>query len=305
METREIEAFLTLAEELHYGRAAERLHRTTSYVSQTIKLLERRVGGRLFERTSRRVSLTPLGEQFQADLAPGYHAIQNALRRARAALYEESPVLRVAATTTVSPELVNQVAEAFLEKAPNVELVLQTMPYSQYFTWYDKDGPISTETDALLSWVPAVTPKALPAERLRVGPVIATSDRVLLMHQSHPLAGRSTVDVEELADHRLLFPVVGNREFGDAWCPEFTPAGRRITRVDVNFIFPEELPTVLREGLLHATGAGIYRRALNFPGLLTVPVTGMEPLLLVTSWPVALDSELIQRFAEAAARSGR
>ena len=83
MEMREIEVFLTLAEELHFGRAADRLHRTTSHVSQTIRLLERRIGGPLFERSSRRVALTPLGERLLADLGPAHQEIGRASCRER------------------------------------------------------------------------------------------------------------------------------------------------------------------------------------------------------------------------------
>jgi DNA-binding transcriptional LysR family regulator len=69
VELREIRTFLVLAEELHFGRTAERLRVTPSRVSQTIRTLERRVGGRLFDRTSRSVRLTPVGEQFCAAVA--------------------------------------------------------------------------------------------------------------------------------------------------------------------------------------------------------------------------------------------
>ncbi|MFC0052296.1 helix-turn-helix domain-containing protein [Streptomyces actinomycinicus] len=53
LERAEVETFLALAEELHFGRVAERLGLTTGRVSQTIKKLERRIGAPLFERTTR------------------------------------------------------------------------------------------------------------------------------------------------------------------------------------------------------------------------------------------------------------
>jgi DNA-binding transcriptional LysR family regulator len=59
MELRDIEIFLALAEELHFGRTAERLHVSQARVSQAIKKQERRIGGTLFERSSRQVRLTP------------------------------------------------------------------------------------------------------------------------------------------------------------------------------------------------------------------------------------------------------
>ncbi|MBE1592110.1 LysR family transcriptional regulator [Nonomuraea angiospora] len=72
VELRDIEIFLTLAEELHFSRTAERLHITQARVSQAIKKQERSIGAALFERSSRQVRLTPLGEQLHRDLSAGY-----------------------------------------------------------------------------------------------------------------------------------------------------------------------------------------------------------------------------------------
>jgi DNA-binding transcriptional LysR family regulator len=63
----ELEAFVAVAEELHFGRAAERLHRGQPTVSDAVRRLEGTLGGRLFHRTSRRVSLTDLGEALLPD----------------------------------------------------------------------------------------------------------------------------------------------------------------------------------------------------------------------------------------------
>ncbi|WP_063050891.1 helix-turn-helix domain-containing protein [Nocardia arthritidis] len=65
LERFELEAFLTLSEELHFSRTAARLRVTPGRISQTIKKLERQVGSPLFERTSRHVVLTPLGQRLR------------------------------------------------------------------------------------------------------------------------------------------------------------------------------------------------------------------------------------------------
>ncbi len=62
VELREIQIFLVLAEELHFGRTADRLHVTPARVSQVIKKQERAIGAELFKRTSRNVQLTPVGD---------------------------------------------------------------------------------------------------------------------------------------------------------------------------------------------------------------------------------------------------
>jgi DNA-binding MarR family transcriptional regulator len=66
VDTADIEIFLTLAEELHFGRTAERLHLTQPRVTRVIAALEGHAGGKLFERTSRKVRLTPLGARLRA-----------------------------------------------------------------------------------------------------------------------------------------------------------------------------------------------------------------------------------------------
>ena len=86
MNLTQIECFLVVAEELHFGRAGERLYRSTTTVSETIAALERSVGGKLFDRTSRRVQLTEHGRAFLHEVKGPYEQLvrahENALSRA-------------------------------------------------------------------------------------------------------------------------------------------------------------------------------------------------------------------------------
>jgi DNA-binding transcriptional LysR family regulator len=85
LETRELAYFVAVAEELHFGRAAERLGLAQPPLSRAIALLERRIGVRLLERTSRRVALTPAGEVFLAESRKALDAVDAATRRAQQA----------------------------------------------------------------------------------------------------------------------------------------------------------------------------------------------------------------------------
>ncbi|MFC7740829.1 LysR family transcriptional regulator [Nocardiopsis composta] len=79
----QIECLIVLSEELHFGRAAERLGYSRSRVSQLVAALERRVGVRLVQRTSRRVALTRFGAQFVEEVRPAYEALAATFARAR------------------------------------------------------------------------------------------------------------------------------------------------------------------------------------------------------------------------------
>ncbi|MFL4909856.1 LysR family transcriptional regulator [Streptomyces sp. MMS24-I2-30] len=85
LETRELHYFVTVAKELHFAKAAERLGISQPPLSRAIARLERRVGTALLHRTSRRVELTPAGESFLADAQTILEAIAAAPRRARQA----------------------------------------------------------------------------------------------------------------------------------------------------------------------------------------------------------------------------
>lgn len=70
MKVTQVEGFLILAEELHFGRTAERLYLSQPRVSRLVASFEREIGGALFERTSRQVRLTPRGVRLRDGLQP-------------------------------------------------------------------------------------------------------------------------------------------------------------------------------------------------------------------------------------------
>ena len=128
IELRHLRYFLAVADELHFGRAAERLGMSQPPLSQQIRQLETLVGARLFNRTNRRVSLTDAGELFvheaQTILAQVDHAVDLARRAQRGEVGE----LRIGFTrsTPLSGHIPRAIF-AFREAAPSVQLQLQEM----------------------------------------------------------------------------------------------------------------------------------------------------------------------------------
>src|ERR687895_47684 len=81
VDLRELRIFVTLAQELHFGRTAETLQLTPSRVSQSLRALEEKLGAQLVHRTSRNVRLTPLGETFLEDVRPAIDQLDRVLER--------------------------------------------------------------------------------------------------------------------------------------------------------------------------------------------------------------------------------
>jgi DNA-binding transcriptional LysR family regulator len=91
---------------LHFGRAAERLSVSQPRVSRRVAALEREIGGTLVQRTSRRVRLTPLGEQFRDQIRPAYEQMRAAYEAASRSVAEVTGRLRLGFTpATAGPML--------------------------------------------------------------------------------------------------------------------------------------------------------------------------------------------------------
>jgi DNA-binding transcriptional LysR family regulator len=133
VELRDIEIFLTLAEELHFGRTADRLHVSQARMSQAVKAQERRLGGALFERTSRAVTLTPLGEQLRDDLRIGYDAIQKGLAKAAEPTRGVAGTVRLGVMGIVGQEI-RDVIDEFSTLHPACDVDLREIVFSDPFT---------------------------------------------------------------------------------------------------------------------------------------------------------------------------
>lgn len=277
VELRELRMFLILAEELHFGRTAERLQLTPSRVSQSLRALEHKLGAQLVHRTSRRVQLTPFGERLLLDAAPAIEQLDGVLKRTNAAARSLEGTLRLGLLSGPAggPHLV-EIISAFESQHPESSVETVQMAW---------DDPVSrlrkNDVDVMATWVPLKEPD------LVIGPTLSRQPRTLAVAHDHPLAERDTIDVEELADH----PVVrldndwpkGLRE---TVVPSRTPQGRPIDgpRVGAGERALLDLPVRVARGELvfpTVASAAPYMGALD---LVFIPITGMEPLRSALVW---------------------
>ncbi|MGZ0145682.1 LysR family transcriptional regulator [Kribbella sp. WER1] len=268
VELRELRVFLVLAEELHFGRTAGRLGLTTSRVSQTVRAVERKLGGRpLFRRTSRVVELTDAGRALLTELGPAVADLDRVLRTAT--FRGSGPgIVRVGLLNAASGvDVLSRAIERFESEYVGATVQLSTTPFD------DRLGPLRRrEVDLVVSRLPLNQPDVV------VGPVLSSADqRVVMVGRSHPLAGRAELSVEDLADHDVRRPYGLTTEAAEATCPSTTPSGRPIHFVDTAVADNAELLYLLARGrLVHPTVAP-FAEHFQHPDVVAIPVRDLPP----------------------------
>ena len=193
MDVGQLRSFLAVAEELHFGRAAERLHMAQPPLSRTIKQLERELGTVLFDRNTRRVELTASGRALLVPAAEALDAMHRAETAVRSAAEGESGVVRISFAGVSTHRLVARLARAVRSRRPGIQLELS----SQQFAQPALRKLQQSDTDlALGRW--DVVPADLEAE------VVLTDSLVLALPDTHHLASSSTVVVADLAGEQFV-----------------------------------------------------------------------------------------------------
>jgi len=124
MELRHLRYFVAVAEELHFGRAANRVGIAQPPLSKQIQQLEDEIGVKLFKRTKRRVSLTHAGETFLKEARQTLHLSERAVRSARRADRGEIGRLVLGSVGSATYSFLPYALRLFRNRFPNVELVL-------------------------------------------------------------------------------------------------------------------------------------------------------------------------------------
>jgi DNA-binding transcriptional LysR family regulator len=188
MELRQLRYFVTLAEELHFGRAAERLHIVQPAVSQQLRRLEAELGARLVDRSTRRVALTAAGQRF----LPEARAVLAAAERARDAV-AGSPTLRLGTSTGLGQRLPRLLTE-LARLAPDQTVELVRVPASARLRQV-ADGTLDA---ALLRGTPEH-----PGLRITQ---LWTDPLAVALSATHPAAGGGTVALSLLRELPLRLP---------------------------------------------------------------------------------------------------
>jgi LysR family transcriptional regulator, benzoate and cis,cis-muconate-responsive activator of ben and cat genes len=220
VDLRQIDCFLAVATDLHFGKAAERLSLAQSSVSEAIRSLEHEVGGQLFVRTSRRVQLTQLGAKLRLGVEPAALVLRATLEDCRKAALGQANRLRIGFLGGGLYELtlpfVRHLKSKFHIDVEWVELSL----LDQF------DAVATGKVDAAFCRLP------LSHDGLVQCAVLFEDKRKLVVPADHRLARRSLIGPEELA-HETIPTLPDDHQLG-AWAathfPDHTPSGQPIAK---------------------------------------------------------------------------
>ena len=267
MELRQIEAFLAVAEELHFGRAAHRLRMAQSPLSQTIRKLEKSLGTALFERNTRAVSLTTAGFAFLPHARKILEEFDLARRAATADSGEVYGRLSIGFSGALNHKTLPPLTRALRHRYPQLELTLTGGLLTQDALDQLGNGSLDLSFIGLPVDAPALATRSIAVEPLGA-----------ILPEDHPLAGRSAISLAELAaDGFITMPAAQGSTLRDAIFSACTAAGFRPRVV-------QEVSDPYMALSLVAGGVGVSLMPGSVAGIMpggTVfrPLSGVVPLL--------------------------
>ena len=274
LETRELEYFIAVADELHFGRAAVRLSIAQPALSKAIQRIETRLGVQLFVRSSRRVELTPAGAALQEHGRHALNAVSAAVHSARRAGDTQAPLRLVLKPGGDAGLLSGMLAEYSHQPDARRVDILFSGPADR--ADHLRDG----RADVGLLYAPFDDLDGLDHETLHV------EDRVIIVPSTHRLAARVSVRMSDLAGETLPrwtgIPGLGGTG------PEVTDVLQMLNMITVSRMI------------------GLLPRSLVDPvpaGIVCVPVADAPPSRLVLAWNENDRRPLVASFVAAALAS--
>ena len=284
MELRQLRYFIAVAEELHFRRAAARLHISQPPLSQQIARLEEELGCRLLSRTRRRVELTPAGEAFLRDARATLEELDVAVATVRRIETGQAGLLRVNFVGSALLSIVPGIIQRFRRGRPEVEIELRERSTLEQLRALNS-GIID---------VGLVRPPIDPDDALATE-VVMRERTVAAIPSDHPLAKRARIPLRRLAAEPLvLFPREQAPGFHDLLTGRLAATGSSPRVVQ----YAPEMTTII--GLV-AAGIGLSPvpasvAGLGLEGVTYRPLTGAPATELLAVTRAGDDSPLVAAF---------
>ncbi|MDA3624161.1 LysR substrate-binding domain-containing protein [Saccharopolyspora sp. WRP15-2] len=272
MELRHLQAFVAVAEELNFRRAAVRLHMSQPPLSQQIKRLEHEVGVPLLRRTTRQVALTAAGEAFLREARKTLESAEAAPKLARQAAAGEIGVVRLGFSGQTSYQVMLLIVRKFRERYPDVRFDIVSPLYGGELV----DRIHQQEIDAGLLRLP------VPLEGLSVRE-LEQHQLAVALPDNHRLADGRSVGVADLRDE----PVISYPTNRGSVVNQLVQAVCLRHGFNPNFV--QEAPDTHTILSLVGAGSGVglvpaTAAHLKVPGVVLVPVHDAPPVPLALVW---------------------
>ncbi|MEV6108053.1 LysR family transcriptional regulator [Streptomyces sp. NPDC051940] len=271
LDTRLLRSFLTVASELNFSRAAQRLHMSQQALSAQIQRLELGVGAALFVRTTRYVRLTDAGHVLLPYAESMITCTDRAERALRSLDGSGAERLRVGFSTGAALDLTAPILAAFAGLRPQVRVELREAPLSD-----PSAGLADGGADAAFVRLPLGCDGLDHLDLLH-------DPRVLLVHESHPLAARASVTFAEVADAPLIVCRTRDRRWDDFWLAVDARGGAQPRVSHEVSTLDEEMLLVATRGAMSISVATAARWP-HPPGLAFVPITDLAPSVVALAW---------------------
>lgn len=278
--------FVAVAEELHFGHAAERLLVAQPSLSQQIRRLEQEVGAPLFDRSSRGLRLTAAGQTLLERIGPALLAVDDAVAAARADGASEPERLEVGYLPGAVGLLMGDVLRAFASDHPSTILGLHQ---------YDYRDPSAGLRSGLTELAFVRMPIDLSGLRFVE---LGREPRVLAVPAGHPLAGREVISVREALDEPWIVMPAGDR----AWREFYLASDRR----DRSPLLGPEVSTTDAsfEAVIAGQGVMLTEPSISAryagQGLRSVRVNDVPPSIGGVVWRVGRETPAVKLMVAAA-----
>ena len=280
-----LRAFLMVAQEQSFTRAAARLHVAQQALSTSVRRLEREVGARLFERSTRTVTLTAAGEALLRRTRHALDELERGVAEARRVERQGRGVLSIGVMAGAALELTEPILTAFAARVPGVEAALEPHLYDD-----PSAGLRGGSTDVALLR-PPLDQRGLELVRL------FTEPRVVTMSQRHPLAHHSSLPLSELRQALVVRPASPDPIWNHFWAAgcEHTVEARTL----------EAALELISAGRAIGVAAAGWTRFYPRPGVRAVPVEGLSPSEVALAWRKGEVNPLVRGFVEVALATAR
>jgi DNA-binding transcriptional LysR family regulator len=286
MELRHLRYFVTLAEELHFGRAAERLHIAQPPLSQQIRQLEAELGFQLFYRTKRTVQLTEAGQVFFSEIQGILRQLEQAIQVGRQTSRGEIGQLVIGFVSSAAYNVLPTILRAFRTRVPAVSLELHELTTNQQSQWL-REGRID---------VGFLRPPV--EEDLFNFETIFQESLMVALPETHLMANQSSVSLRSLSSEpfilfpRAIAPGLYDQIISLCQQADFSPTVAQEAiqlQTIVSLVAAEMGIAIVPESLQHLQRTGVLYKAIQEP---------TSKVAIAMIWRRNDISSTVQRFLE-------